>query len=258
MKNIINVYKPVGKTPFEMVKKVKETYPQFAEEKIGYAGRLDPMAHGVLLLLIGETNKQKVKFEKLPKKYSFKVIFGIETDSFDLLGKIKGGYKSYNSQDLKRKLKKIIKEYPGGFLQTYPPYSAIRLNGKPLYYWERRGKLAPEKIPQKKVTIRFLTLQQTGSISSENLYSMIKKLIPQVTGNFRQTEILKYWDNFFQNNNAIQFTTAEFSLECTSGTYVRSIINDLGGKLGCGATALSILRTAVGKYHHKKSIIMEF
>lgn len=256
MKPVLNIYKPIGKTPYDMVKKVKELYPELAEKKIGYAGRLDPMAHGVLLLLVGDTNKQKKAYELLPKAYTFEVIFGIQTDSFDLLGKVKGDYVPHD-KDLKKILEKEIKRYNGSFTQTYPPYSAIRLNGKPLYYWELRGKLSKDEIPQKEVTLKSFKLESIGSISSKSLYALIKMRIGLVNGNFRQKELLKYWELFFQKNNNRIFTTAKFSIDCSSGTYVRSIVDDMGKKIGCGGTTLSILRTSVGSYTVKESILME-
>ena len=219
MKTILNIYKPIGKTPFEMVKKVKETFPELADKKIGYAGRLDPMAHGVLLLLVRDTNKKKADFELLNKEYVFDAVFGMKTDSYDLLGKVVDDNAKYNFTTIQAAVKKEIKKYEGSFLQTYPPYSAIRLNGKPLYYWELRGLLPKETIPQKNITIQSLKILSFGEITSETLHERIKKRINTVAGTFRQTEILKIWNSFFEKNNTV-FLTAKFSIHCSSGTYV--------------------------------------
>lgn len=255
MKDILNIYKPIGKTPYEMVKKVKQVYPVLAEKKIGYAGRLDPMAHGVLLLLVGDTNKQKIKFESMEKEYVFQALFGMKTDSFDLLGKVTTDYEKYNVEDLKRRIKREIKNYKGTFLQTYPPYSAIRLNGQPLYYWELRGVLPKVSIPQKEITIHSFTMISEDILKADYLQEIIQNRIHKVAGNFRQAEILKTWKKFFKEHNS-GFLSAKFIIHCSSGTYVRSIVNDLGEKLKVGATTLSILRTKVGKHTLKKSIIM--
>ena len=67
-KKVLSIYKPLGKTPLEIIKEVKKQYPEYADESIGYAGRLDPMAEGILLLLISEENLKRKKYEKLPKE----------------------------------------------------------------------------------------------------------------------------------------------------------------------------------------------
>lgn len=238
-----------------MVKKIKECYPELEGKKVGYAGRLDPMAHGVLLLLVGDMNKKKIAFESLTKEYIFEAVFGMKTDSYDLLGKVNDRYNNYNFDQLQTHLNREIQKYEGPFLQTYPPYSAIRLNGKPLYYWELRGTLPKENIPQKIVTIYSLKMVSTNEIASEKMHELIKNRISRVAGNFRQTEILKNWNIFFQKNRTV-FVSARFVIRCSSGTYVRSIVNDLGEKLQIGATTLSILRTGVGDYKLKQSLIM--
>jgi tRNA pseudouridine55 synthase len=255
MKTILNIYKPVGKTPLEMVKKIKTYYPELEGKKVGYAGRLDPMANGVLLLLVGDMNKQKVPFESLTKEYVFEAVFGMKTDSYDLLGKVTEDNKEYNIKDLKKQIKKESEKYEGTFLQTFPPYSAIRLNGKPLYYWELRGALPKKDIPQKNITIYSFQLISFNEITSEKMNERIKSMVHRVSGNFRQEEILKTWDVFLKKDNKT-FITASFSIRCSSGTYVRSIVNDLGEKLKVNATTLSILRTAVGEYTLKKSLII--
>lgn len=60
MDKIISIYKPVGKTPLQMVEELRKRFPDIANEKLGFAGRLDPMAEGLLLVLIGEENKKEI------------------------------------------------------------------------------------------------------------------------------------------------------------------------------------------------------
>src|SRR5690349_10661953 len=89
MQNIHIVYKPVGLTPLEMINKLQSQTPELVGKKICYAGRLDPLAHGVLLLLSGEETKQREKYLSLPKTYEFEVVFGMQTDTYDVLGYLK-------------------------------------------------------------------------------------------------------------------------------------------------------------------------
>src|SRR5579871_234239 len=89
MQTILNLYKPIGKTPLEVIREFQIQNPEYQNVKLGYAGRLDPMAEGVLLVLVGEENKKRKEYERLKKEYEFTVLFGIETDSYDALGTVK-------------------------------------------------------------------------------------------------------------------------------------------------------------------------
>src|SRR3712207_2873397 len=89
MNKILNIYKPVGFTPLEMITALLKEFPEYKDKKIGYAGRLDPLAHGVLLLMIGDATKQRKDYLGLDKMYEFEVLFGVETDTYDLLGFVK-------------------------------------------------------------------------------------------------------------------------------------------------------------------------
>lgn len=91
-KSYIIANKPIGKTPFEVIQEIKKSHPELKNTKIGYAGRLDPMAEGLLLLLIGEENKKKHAYENLNKTYECEIFFGFATDTYDLMGMITSQY----------------------------------------------------------------------------------------------------------------------------------------------------------------------
>lgn len=250
---VINVYKPIGKTPFQVVQQFKKIHPEFQNTKIGYAGRLDPMAEGVLILLIGDTNKEKKDFEGLEKKYEFESIFGFETDSYDLLGKVnleKNDYKTIKKKDILD----TLDSFRGEITQSYPPFSSVRVNGKPLLYWAFHNKLNEITIPQKKVIINDITLNDLKTISSEDLYKNIIERVNSVMGNFRQQEILNQWRIFFETNTKKHFQCMKASLYCSSGTYVRSFVNEFAKKLHITATTASIKRLAVGDFTLKESV----
>ncbi len=86
MKKTITIYKPVGLTPLQAIQKFKEKHPEYKKAKIGYAGRLDPLAEGVLLVLVGEENKKIREYLKFDKEYKAEILFGISSDSHDVLG----------------------------------------------------------------------------------------------------------------------------------------------------------------------------
>ncbi len=251
MKRLLSINKPQGLTPLQTINAVREKFPDLTKETIGFAGRLDPLAHGVLLLMIGEeTTKEKDSYLNLPKEYEFEAVFGMATDTYDVLGILSNATmkQSNNDQNLKTEIENFITSKLGKQIQSYPPYSSKTVNGKPLYLWSREGKLSEIEIPTRKIEIYDFKLLNIAKISITKLKDETVKQIHSVNGDFRQNEIKKKWEEFFEINKTQTFPTARFSISCTSGTYVRSLVNELGIKLGIGATTMDILRTKVGSY----------
>ena len=245
----IILYKPQGISPLDAVKILQQKYPEYKDEKIGYAGRLDPMAEGLLLLLVGEENKKRKEYERLSKIYDVEIVIGVATDSYDALGKI-----TNISQTMKHCSKKEIEQVPGSLTgeieQPYPPYSAARVNGKPLYYWAREGKIDSIKIPTKKIIISKIDLVSIGVVPAKTLEQIISEKISRITGNFRQEEIKDIWKKYFQENQQ-EYQMIKIHVECSSGTYMRGLANMFGKKIKSNAFALSILRTQIGNFDIK-------
>lgn len=255
MHKVLNLYKPSGFTPLQIIDKFREENPEYQTVKLGYAGRLDPMAEGVLLVLVGEENKKRKEYEDLKKEYAFDVLFGVATDTYDVLGKIIRAQQSDKASELQRKIKQILPPFSGKQMQPYPPYSSQPVNGKPLFYWAREGKLDKIIIPQKAIDIYEFTLVSLYTITPRELEKVIEEKLEKVSGNFRQDEIKKCWRKFFASiKDAIDFPVARFTIACSSGTYVRSIANALGEKLGCGAIALKIVRTKAGNFTKEQAL----
>ena len=80
------IYKKIGETPLQALEKHRKQKKIPSNAKLTYAGRLDPMASGVLLILQGATQKQRERYMGLGKTYEVKILFGFSTDSYDLLG----------------------------------------------------------------------------------------------------------------------------------------------------------------------------
>lgn len=239
------VNKPVGLTPYQVVQKIKSDNPNLVDKKIGYAGRLDPMAEGVLILLVGSENKNKKEYEKLPKTYEFKILFGLSTDTYDVLGIPKiGSEKSISKSDINIYLKGLM----GKQTQKYPPYSSPKVDGKPLFKRARENKINNINIPSKIINIYNIKLISSRKIYSKNLHKLIKNKIDLVDGDFRQEKILKAWDKLLSKSNTKNYQVIKCKINCSSGTYVRSIANEAGKHFGVGAIAFSIKRTSVGKY----------
>jgi tRNA pseudouridine55 synthase len=223
---------------------------------MSYAGRLDPMAEGVLLCLCGTENKKRSTYEALPKHYTFTALLGITTDTFDLLGKITSFTPLSEEQKMAviQTIPELLPQFKGEYIQTYPPYSSYTVQGKPLYYWARQNQLHTITLPQKTVFISHFSQECVGTLSAEALSTLLRCRIPIVQGNFRQAEILSLWQTYLRQHASLTFCTLTFRIVCSSGTYVRSLVDTLGKKLGVGATTASILRTQVGDYTMKESV----
>jgi len=151
-------------------------------------------------------------------------------------------------QDVNNSVKSILKSYIGTWDQPYPPYSAARVNGKPLYYWAREGKIDQIAIPSKKITINSIELNNVSSVNLSDIYPAIISRIQAVEGEFRQTEIIQAWKRTVQQYNNEALIKLSITISCSSGTYVRSIAHSIGKTLNVGGIALSIKRTKIGPY----------
>ena len=117
---IFNIHKPVGISPLDAINTLKEKYSELKNEKMTYAGRLDPMAEGALLILAGKAVYEKEKYLKLDKEYEGEILFGFETDTYDVLGLPK---KSKHSVSIPRTvLEKTLEKFLGKNKMPLPPY----------------------------------------------------------------------------------------------------------------------------------------
>ena len=241
MNKVIPVSKNVGQTPLDSINELKMRNSALQDAKLAYAGRLDPMAEGLLLVLVGDECKNRDHYQNLPKVYEFEVLFGIETDSHDVLG-------LPNRGSTLIKLENVLKALLGKRMQKYPPYSSARVDGKPLFYWARENKLEQIQIPQKEIEIYSLELLNTRTLNKQTLLNEILEKVSLVHGNFRQREIIAAWNEFFNDSHVNPFQIAKLRVSCSGGTYVRSIAREMGKKLGTDAIAYSIKRTQIGNY----------
>ncbi|MBP9719450.1 MAG: hypothetical protein KBD46_03190, partial [Candidatus Levybacteria bacterium] len=187
---VILIDKPLGKTPLEMVELFKEKTPEYKDTTVSYAGRLDPMAHGLLVLLIGEENKNREDYLHLDKTYEVEILFGFETDTYDVLGKIQ----SVKEAKLQRKeIEKALETFVGKREQEYPAYSSKAVGGKPLFWWARNKKLSEIEIPKKMIEIFSIDFISEKEIIGKELLENIEERIALVNGNFRQEDIMHEW-----------------------------------------------------------------
>lgn len=127
------------------------------EVKIGHGGTLDPMATGVLIVGVGKGTKHLQGFLECTKEYEATVLFGAETDTFDILGKViaRAPLSSYLTEEVVRD---ALKDFRGQIMQMPPIYSALRIQGKRLYEYAREGKELPKLIKKRPVEVQELEI----------------------------------------------------------------------------------------------------
>lgn len=174
--------------------------------KIGHAGTLDPDVTGVLPIAIGQATKLIELMHTQNKKYVGTAILGYATDSYDISGKV---LKSQKLTDpiAKEEIEQQMQKFVGQIEQVPPIYSAVRVNGKHLYEYAREG-IEVER-PKRQVQIFAYD-------------TMSEPVFDSKTG----------------------FQEFDFQIECSKGTYVRSLVNDLGTRLGVPAVMKTLRRTA--------------
>lgn len=249
---VLNLYKNLGETPRERLERLRIEKPYYAHDVLSYAGRLDPMAEGVLLCLVGGANKHREEYLNLSKEYTLDVLFGFSTDTYDVLGRV---MESCDASDLsKKEVEQGLNEFRGQVAQQYPPFSSKTVEGKPLFEWARGGAFEALVLPERKVTIYDIALSAIYKVDEPTLQSYIEESVEKVDGDFRQDEIIRLWKRKLERNGDREFPCATITVSCSSGTYVRSIAHELGALLGVPALALHILRTKVGEYDISKSL----
>ena len=304
MKNIqsvLTLYKNRGETPLECLERFKKDNPEYKDEKMTYAGRLDPLAEGVLLVLVGDECKNKEKYLGLDKEYEVDVLFGFATDTYDILGKVtlvsdencvipaEAGIQANSIQPgLPRfarndTMNKLLNSFIGRFSQKYPKYasknikSILKARSGDSFLCEQSEAIQDNK----EVEIKSIEFLGERTISKNDLEKYIIDSVNLVKGDFRQKEILDIWKNTLavipakagiqansinldsclrRNDNTSQglirengrmmnnneFQIISIRVNCTSGTYMRSLANSIGEKVGIPALALNINRTKIG------------
>ncbi len=254
--SVLVVNKLVGETPLECISRFRNDHPEYLQVKMTYAGRLDPMAEGVLLVLAGDMVHKKDDFTKLPKVYECTAILGIETDTYDVLGipvsllqnstaSQSLGTSSWQEEEI---APEKLSGFVGTFTQPYPPYSSKTINGKQMHTIAREGGFDDLVIPSQEVTVNSISNIRMVSMAIEDLVQEITQNVEKVTGDFRQIETIKAWEAILEENKSKRISLVMFTVEVSGGTYIRGIVHELGQKLGIGACIIRLKRTNVGEY----------
>lgn len=229
MKDILLIDKPQGITSFDCIRILRRGFPHGT--KIGHAGTLDPMATGLMIIGVGKGTKILGQYLKLPKTYEASILFGIHTDTGDITGRelpISNDQFPNNdqiSQISNQEIKRVLNEMVGKLELPVPAYSAVKLGGEPLYKKARRGeKVTP---PVKTMVVHSARLLDVSTL-------------PKVENSHDRSYFLKHGG-----------MVVRVRLDVGSGTYIRSLAEEFGRRLGVPATLAGLRRTRIGEFKVK-------
>jgi len=244
-KDVFPIYKHIGESPLDAVKRVKKENPDLAEEKIAYAGRLDPMAEGALLLVKGDELKRFDEYLNLDKEYEAELIFGFSTDTYDVLG-VPAEWEKKKPE--KQKIEEEAEKFKGKITFPLPPFSGYKVKGKPLFWWALKGKIEEIDLPQKEVEVYDIDIKEEREITKRQIEKEVLRKVDLARGDFRQKTIKEEWRKALRKKKEERFLLLRVGIRCGSGFYVRSFAQILGERLGTGAVLFSLKRKSVGKY----------
>lgn len=258
MKRYVVLQKEVGQTPLMALQKWQKEHPEYAGVPASYAGRLDPMASGALLILLGDECKRQATYTNLDKEYEVDVLIGVGSDTGDVLGLTKSG-ESRPLPSLEQVHRALGNEV-GASMRSYPLFSSKTVRGKPLFMYALQGTAGTIQIPEHLERIYSIRLVSTYTLTREELQRKIANLLALVPrtsepskrlgANFRIDKVREGWKAFFRQNTEHEYIVLKLKVVCASGTYMRSLAGRTGESLGSQALALSIARTKLGKYIH--------
>jgi tRNA pseudouridine55 synthase len=208
LEGVLLIDKPSGMTSHDVVDRVRR---KLKMKRIGHAGTLDPLATGLLIILVGKATKLSQYLMSLDKVYEGTITLGVATNTYDAEGEV---MTTIPVPELTMdEVSKTLGSFMGDQYQTPPMFSAVKIDGQPLYKLARKG-VEVEREP------RFIRISKFEATRFES---------PEI----------------------------DFTLNCTKGTYVRTLASDIGEKLDCGAHLSSLRRTASDRFHIKDSITLE-
>jgi tRNA pseudouridine55 synthase len=202
------VNKPKGKTSHDVVDAVRHLA---GFRQVGHLGTLDPLATGVLVLLLGRATRLVRFYAGRRKCYTAGYRFGFATDTYDSDGEAQGPDSSPTLDP--GILERLAADRVGRFEQMPPAFSAKKIHGRPAYELARKKQVVELKPAE--------------------------------------VEVFEY------KFTGIDGQVARFVVECSSGTYIRALAQEMGEKLGCGAHLAEITRTAVGEFSLEQALDLE-
>lgn len=208
LNGIVLIDKPSGPSSHDIVNKVRYLLKP-SRIKVGHTGTLDPFARGLLIIALGSATRLIQYSHTLPKSYSATAILGTSSSTDDLTGTLSP---LTNAPLITlADIQKVLPQFTGKIAQTPPAYSAVKINGQPLYKLARHGNLTEA---QRKAGER-------GRIVT--IYDI------QIT--------------------EFSYPELHLHINCGTGTYIRSLVRDIGNALSTTAYVSALTRVTTGKFH---------
>lgn len=238
------IYKKVGQTPLEALDEFRQSNPLFKDEKLSYIGRLDPMAEGEMIVLIGrEENQKRDEYLHFDKEYLAEFLVGFSTDTGDLLGLVHkiSDENILNNNDFSKKIPLLSQKLLSLTNQKFPWFSSRHVLGIALFDWFKSGRAHEIDRPSKDIKIYSVEMGDSRPISSNELLKYLTENIGKVKGDFRQSEILKKWQGILETS-ASQFPIFSLKLKVSTGTYIRGLTEEIEKEIGFPVVLFSLKR----------------
>lgn len=227
--------KPLGWTSFDVVGKLRYHFSRRAgvkRIKIGHAGTLDPLATGLLQICIGAYTKRIEQLQASHKVYEGVMVFGATTPSCDREKPFDAFFPTGHLDDAL--IQRLANHFTGEIVQTPPVFSAVKVEGKRLFDLARANR--PAEIPERKVEIFALELGPLRPLEAPASPAAAPIVLGAKAG-----AILQYPD--YEGGIA-----CDFRVSCSKGTYIRSLVRDIGAAAGSGAYLSALRRTQSGDF----------
>jgi tRNA pseudouridine55 synthase len=249
---IVPLYKPYGTSTHLQAQK----YGKLCQQKATHTGTLDPAAEGVVVVLTGGDRFKKEQCASTTKVYVAQILFGIATDSHDLIG-LPTSAVTLNLEIDPKKLDTALQDLNGAYSQTLPAFSAKRTNGGSYFDLAKKG--IPFKKDTYPITIEEITVLSSIKVPIEDVRTYQADRLKLIQGDFRQAEIKIAWSDLLsanQTDTQLQMPVLSLLIRCSKRTYVRAIVRDLSMKLGLPAVLYSLVRTENGPYSIKDCVCL--
>ncbi|MGE5540974.1 MAG: hypothetical protein ACM3TU_01670 [Bacillota bacterium] len=247
----VQIEKRVGETPLQAIERWKAKHPSYKDIPATYAGRLDPMASGKLLILLGDECKRKEEYSSLDKTYDIEVLLDVGSDTGDVLGITNPS--EICSELTPNRIKEALAAELGTHSHPYPAFSSKPVNGKPLFLHALEGTLDTIEIPVHDETIYRIRYRGSYSLTNDELKTRIASLLAlapstdepskRVGADFRIDQVRESWNEILKTERS--YHVLRLSVSCSAGTYMRSLAGRIGEALETKALALSIHRTHI-------------
>lgn len=233
--------KPLGLTSLQALDALRASDASLRDERLGHAGRLDPMAEGLLTVLVGDETRLAPTLRDQDKTYELDALFGVATDSFDSLGLLTAIAPVVVDAAL---LAAACASWVGAVEQRYPPFSQARVAGRSLLAWGSAGVTMERPTAARRIDA--LTVIALDALDGDAVVREAVRRTGLVEGAFRQREIAAAWEAQRDVLRGFPIARASLRVTCSAGTYMRSLAYDLGAAMGAPALAWRIRRTRAG------------